>query len=92
MYWGGWNCADIRFFKTDAHLDYADHINEIGKIYTMRWNDQGHYPLAISLLHERGLDAVCTNKVFDNGVTEMSMHHHGGASEKKVLEACEKDW
>jgi hypothetical protein len=90
-FWGGWNCADIRFFKTAAHLQYAEHINEIGKIYTMRWNDQGHYPLAVALLHERGLEAVCHDtSIFDND--KLRLHMHGGSANKQVLAACARDW
>ena len=90
-FWGGFNAADIRFFTTEAHLKYADYINEIGKIYTMRWNDQGHFPLAIALMHEQGLGSVCHDPgIFDN--EQLRKHHHGGASDPAVKAACVPDW
>jgi len=53
VYWGGFHVGDVNFFRQKAHLDYAKHMNELGGMYTHRWSDQLHYPLAVQMLNEK---------------------------------------
>ena len=85
--WGGWNLASIRFFTQELHIQYGDHINEIGKIYTMRWNDQCHFPLAAALLHPKGVKSICTNPMIAD--EKARIHFHGGGERKNIRKLCE---
>ena len=53
VYWGGFHVGDVRFFRQTAHLAYAKHMNELGGMYTKRWSDQLHYPLAVQMFSEK---------------------------------------
>ena len=53
VYWGGFHVGDARFLRSKAHRAYAKHMNELGGMYTKRWSDQLHYPLATQLLNEQ---------------------------------------
>jgi len=96
-YWGGWNMGHINTFKSAAHLAYADYINEDGRIYTMRWNDQVHFAQAIALLTKD--NGVCKEpEMFGEGTTSTDglgshqfVHMHGGGDAKGVIDKCMLD-
>jgi hypothetical protein len=89
-YWGGLNAGRIPFFASAAHKAYADHINERGEIYTRRWNDQVHFPLAIALLSGGSDRAVCSGvDMLNQRRNPLLVHEHGASSHMQaVVDKC----
>ena len=89
-YWGGLNAGRIPFFASAAHTAYADHINEHGEIYTRRWNDQVHFPLAIALLSGGSDRAVCSGvDMLNQRRNPLLVHEHGASSRMQdVVDKC----
>ena len=89
-YWGGLNAARIPFFASAAHMAYARHINELGGIYTRRWNDQVHYPLAVALFGGGKSDAVCSGlDMLNQRKNPLLVHDHAASINRKdVVDKC----
>eukprot|EP00936_MAST-01D_sp_MAST-1D-sp1_P002692 g2692.t1 len=88
-YWGAFNVGNITLFKSAAHLAYADHINEDGRMYTMRWNDQVHFAQATAMLTEN--NSVCFDDTFVwNGHSHdpLFVHLHGAGTDSDVMKKC----
>ena len=102
VYWGGWHAGRTMLFTSAAHLEYASWIMSVGGVFTRRWSDQTHYPLATALLTPR--DEFCKQKVFGaecrtagaQGVTvcnasnpsEVFLHEHQFHTRVDVMERC----
>ena len=76
-------------FKSAAHLAYADYVNEDGRIYTKRWNDQVHFTQAIAMLTKN--NSVCkVPDLYENWHKDppQYVHMHGAGSTDKVKKRC----
>jgi len=87
IYWGGWHVGSIRFFTSDDYLAVAKHVNSKDGIYTRRWSDQGHFPLAVAFLRQK--NGKCTHTMFSQWMNDGLFDHMHGRSKQQSAKGLE---